>query len=330
MSSLEGIFPHSMMAPCARSTAGTLTVTASHTASLRYVRPSRRVVSCWPGQRMVERGWISPTGCEKLDAKTCMRTRYDLKSGCVASAVCLISGGIPLSKIGVRTTNASAENLIPFTHWMTPPHMPKRFSTQMYLYLLPVSQSIAHETVVPVPTHDGGLEHTAATFDDASAWLAKARAGEIFLFPPQCYLLTLLSGFFRGAPPPDVNASTWYLSQRDKLTEFLKAVPTSQRCAHPTAQIPWAEKVMSPTSLFVRKSDGRVVLGLDKPGSELAGTDHGGDWDRVVLVKFRKTGPTEVEVRWREDVVREERGAAGEGEANRRVEGIGGRGNSKL
>lgn len=76
---------------------------------------------------------------------------------------------------------------------------------------------------------------------------------------------------------------------------------------HATASIPWAEKVMSPTVLFMRRSDRRVVLGLDKPGPELKDTKRGGDWDRVVLVHFLKDGPRDVEVRWREDVMREER-----------------------
>lgn len=66
---------------------------------------------------------------------------------------------------------------------------------------------------------------------------------------------------------------------------------------------------MSPTSLFVRKSDSRVVLALDKPGPELANTGRGGDWDHVVLVRFTKSGPTGVEVRPRDDVLREQREA---------------------
>lgn len=59
--------------------------------------------------------------------------------------------------------------------------------------------------------------------------------------------------------------------------------------------------------MFVRRADGRLVLGLDKPGKELAGTQRGGDWERVVLVSFRKEGPRDVEVRGREEVLREER-----------------------
>ena len=59
----------------------------------------------------------------------------------------------------------------------------------------------------------------------------------------------------------------------------------------------------------MRKSDGRSVLALDKPGPELADSGRRGDDERVVLVKFSKEGPRNVEVRLRRDVLSEERGA---------------------
>ena len=80
--------------------------------------------------------------------------------------------------------------------------------------------------------------------------------------------------------------------------------------------IPWSDKVISPAALFVRRGDGRIVLGLDKPGPELKGTTRGGDWERVVLVNFRKEGPRDVEVRGREEVVKEEREGGEEEEKN--------------
>lgn len=73
--------------------------------------------------------------------------------------------------------------------------------------------------------------------------------------------------------------------------------------------IKWADKCMSPTGLFMSKKDGRSVLALDKPGPELTGSERGGDEDRVVLVKFSKEGPRDVEVRWRREILEEERGA---------------------
>ena len=68
---------------------------------------------------------------------------------------------------------------------------------------------------------------------------------------------------------------------------------------------------MSPTGLMMRKSDGRSVLALDKPGPELKGSGRGGDARRVVLVRFSKEGPRDVDVRERAEGVAEEKEEAG-------------------
>jgi len=49
------------------------------------------------------------------------------------------------------------------------------------------------------------------------------------------------------------------------------------------------------------------VLALDKPGPELKDSGLVGEKERVVLVRFKKEGPREVEVRWRKDVLGEQR-----------------------
>ncbi|KAF6803230.1 nudix family [Colletotrichum sojae] len=203
------------------------------------------------------------------------------------------------------------DRLIPFTRWVTPTNVPKRFATQMYLYMLPPSASAGveaaqHEIIVPTP--DGGVEHTAARFDDASAWLARADRGEIILFPPQYYLLHLVSKFCSSGSAEGADVAR----QRQELQRFLARVPTAESeaaRAQPTSSIPWADKVMSPHNLFIREGDNRIVLGIDKPGPELKGLGRGGDWERVVLVRFTREGPREVEVRAREDVLREEKEA---------------------
>lgn len=70
---------------------------------------------------------------------------------------------------------------------------------------------------------------------------------------------------------------------------------------------PYSEKCISPYVLALphRRCDGRVVLGLDKPGLELEEYGLQGDSERVVLVKWSKEGPRELEVRWRRDVLKE-------------------------
>ncbi|KAF4124987.1 NUDIX domain [Geosmithia morbida] len=201
------------------------------------------------------------------------------------------------------------DNLIPFTRWITPANVPKRFTTQMYIYLLPLDTTLPSEMLVPTP--DGGVEHTAATFAHASTFLDRAAGGEIILFPPQVYLLHHVARFLPAPGDGDGDGSADHrASQRERLVNFLRAVPTTSSAAahgHPTSRIAWADKVISPHTLFLRKADGRVVLGLDKPGPELATTSRGGDHESVALVRFAEGGLSDVEIRLRAHVLAEEK-----------------------
>ncbi|KAI1433915.1 hypothetical protein GGR50DRAFT_457645 [Xylaria sp. CBS 124048] len=209
------------------------------------------------------------------------------------------------------------ENLLPFTRWITPLGPPKRFTTQMYIYMLPLEDDdldpvvSAAQNEALIPTPDGGAEITSAHFDDAATWLRRQHEGNVTLFPPQLFLLHLLSQFLTGpGAGMGKEARGHYAEQRDRLREFLDGIPTSSKHKeHSTSSIPWAEKVISPVMIGVRE-DGRSVLALDKPGRELLGSERGGDWERVVLVRFGKKGPSEVEVRDREEVLAEERARA--------------------
>ncbi|TVY24629.1 putative nudix hydrolase [Lachnellula hyalina] len=195
-----------------------------------------------------------------------------------------------------------SDALHPFTRWITPPNLPKRFTTQMYIYFLPLTQTSAQNIIsayiVPTPTSDGGVEHTAALFASCWDWLNQATKGEVMLFPPQYYLMHLLSPFLIPSPTP---LSTQELQkQRDAVLGFLQGDGDGKG-------VKWADKVMSPVGLLMRKSDGRSVLSLEKPGPELVGSGRAGDAKRVVLVKFSKEGPRDVEVRWRKEVLDEEK-----------------------
>jgi hypothetical protein len=197
------------------------------------------------------------------------------------------------------------DSLLPFTRWITPTNVPKRFTTQMYIYFLPLAQistkNISSAAVIPVPTSDGGVEHTAALFASCQKWLDQARRNEIILFPPQFYLMWLLSPFLSVS---SVSLSTAELQkQRDGVLEFLNGDGDGRG-------VKWADKVMSPVAILLRGSDQRAVLALDKPGPELEGSGRGGDEKRVVLVKFSKEGPRNVDVRYKKDVLEEERAAS--------------------
>ncbi len=76
-----------------------------------------------------------------------------------------------------------------------------------------------------------------------------------------------------------------------------------------TGDPPWGEKCISPSGILWKQGDGRAVLALDKPGPELEGSGRRGDADRVVLVRFNKEGPRELDVAWKKDIIREEREA---------------------
>ncbi|KAB8248006.1 hypothetical protein BDV35DRAFT_403892 [Aspergillus flavus] len=203
------------------------------------------------------------------------------------------------------TAVPDTEQLIPFTRWITPTNVPKRYSTQMYLYFLPLplesDKSLLSELPaegereeIQIPTSDGGIEVTEARFLPASEWLRLAGSGEVVMFPPQILLLHLVSQFLDQAPRI-TNSVDELRRRRAELVDFVH-----------TGSPPWTEKCISPKMLKM-SSDGRAVLALDHPGPELKGTDRQGEPDRVVLVKFAKGTARQVEVRWKKDVFAEDK-----------------------
>lgn len=176
----------------------------------------------------------------------------------------------------------------------------------MYLYFLPlplesdkrVLQEMPTEgerDEIQIPTSDGGIEVTAAEIRPSAEWLGMAGRGEIMLFPPQYMLLHLVSQHLDKQPRPD-NSVEELGRRRRELIDFVHSGST-----------PWSEKCISPR-MFKISSDGRAVLGLHNPGPELKGTNRTGELDRVVLVEFVKgVGPRNVEVKWKKDVLEEDR-----------------------
>ena len=157
---------------------------------------------------------------------------------------------------------ADIEGLIPFTRWVTPTNVPKRFTTQMYIYFLPTSatsplsedaQADSEEEIkIPTPTTDGGLEHTTARFLPASAWLRLAQEGRIILFPPQFYLLHQVAQHFDNLSSPTAYGSiSREPLQRDELEARRKSLEDFVKTSSP----PWTEKVISP--IVVPARDGK-------------------------------------------------------------------------
>lgn len=211
---------------------------------------------------------------------------------------------------------ADTEGLVPFTRWVTPTNVPKRFTTQMYIYFLPTLTSTPlseaarddseAEVKIPVPTTDGGLEHTTARFLPASAWLRLAQEGRVILFPPQFFLLHQVAQHFDNLSSPTAYGSISKESlpreeleaRRKRLLDFVK-----------TGEPPWTEKCISPSVQpprdGKRREDGRVVLGLNRPGPELeeAKTGRKGVAEECVLVEFKKEGPRKLAVISREEAM---------------------------
>ena len=198
--------------------------------------------------------------------------------------------------------------LVPFSHWITPVKNARRFTTQMYMYYMPlphqknsdVSKDIPSKkgSEVQVPTSDGGIEITEAQFLPATEWLRRARIGEIIMFPPQVMLLSFVAQFLdkpgpNGESPRSISPEESE-KRRAELVNFTR-----------TSTPPWTDKYISPRPVG-QYEDGRLILGLDWPGPELEKSEKKGETDRVVLVRFKKEGPREVEIRWRHEVLGEQ------------------------
>ncbi|KAF2404596.1 hypothetical protein EJ06DRAFT_535753 [Trichodelitschia bisporula] len=196
-----------------------------------------------------------------------------------------------------RGTPDTAASLIPYTRWVTPTNVPKRFTTQMYIYFLPVAGSSqqqnvgplpsSSEAVIPTPTSDGGIEHTAARFLPPSTWLELARSGEVIMFPPQFFLLHFMAQFL-NLTAPSKSSSGHLEEQRQKLRDFVKQQEFGDAC-------------ISPVAIGGLYGNGRSVLRLDSPGPELKGRDRKGVKDWVVGVEFRKEGPRKLEIQLTKD-----------------------------
>ncbi|KAK5716952.1 hypothetical protein LTR17_016245 [Elasticomyces elasticus] len=224
---------------------------------------------------------------------------------------------VPFPKwLAQKGGRADVEGLIPFTRWVTPTNVPKRFTTQMYLYFLPtlnstpITEATANddeaEVRIPVPTTDGGLEHTTARFLPASVWLRLAQEGRIILFPPQFFLLHQVAQHFDNLPSPTAYGS---ISREPLPREALEARRKRLQDFVQTGDPPWTEKCISPTALPPRdgkmRADGRAVLGLNKPGPELEAANLGrkGVAEQCVLVEFKKEGPRKLAVISREEAL---------------------------
>ncbi|KAH8626910.1 hypothetical protein IG631_18928 [Alternaria alternata] len=174
------------------------------------------------------------------------------------------------------------------------------------------------EIVIPNPTHDGGIEHTAARFLPPNKWIDLARQNRIILFPPQFFLTLLLSPYLAAtvtspsSPTPSISELQL---EREKCLDFLR----KPRMYEGKPEVSFAEACISPIVLgkgqYGEKGQDGVggvdkdtaVLVLDRPGKEVEEQEGGkgrrGLREWVVTTRFKGEGPRDVDVRRREDVL---------------------------
>ncbi|KAJ3528975.1 hypothetical protein NM688_g7919 [Phlebia brevispora] len=96
---------------------------------------------------------------------------------------------------------ADISALLPFTQWITPPNVPRRFHTHFYVTFLETTPSSSFSSgtkVERIPTPDGGQEVIAARFVQPSTALRECESHKIRLMPPQFYLVTTLASILQG------------------------------------------------------------------------------------------------------------------------------------
>jgi len=101
------------------------------------------------------------------------------------------SGKLSFPNFLKKNDLAMRRDLYPFTQWITPKGVPRRFHTHFYVaFLEDTPSSVRGENRLPTP--DGGLEVISTSLKRPSAYIESFLKGEISLMPPQFYLLTTL------------------------------------------------------------------------------------------------------------------------------------------
>ncbi|KAG5647318.1 hypothetical protein DXG03_000856 [Asterophora parasitica] len=143
-------------------------------------------------------------------------------------------------------------SLLPFTQWITPVNVPRRFHTQFYVTFLSASagfSSGAKQDRIPKP--NGGQEVVSARFLHPEDALAEFRAGKITFMPPQVYILQTLSEIFKSR----------------------QNMPAERERVQKLSSGPFGRMVINPRPLSAPDKDGRSILTYE--GDETRGGSKG-------------------------------------------------------
>ncbi|CAK7268911.1 hypothetical protein SEPCBS57363_003331 [Sporothrix epigloea] len=192
-----------------------------------------------------------------------------------------------LSSVGGIPDN---ENLIPFTRWLTPPI--SCTETAKAGDVTPTSASKDKNGASADQT-----EVIEAEFATAASWVQRARDGDIILFPPQLYILSLLAPLLKGEAGN-------YAAERRAVADFVNGGPVPGEDL--ATFVSWADRVICPRMIGKLPDDKkeRTVMTLEHPGIELKGTGRAGDAYRAIVVGNVPPGPPrEVELFLRADIM---------------------------
>ncbi|KAF8469919.1 NUDIX domain-containing protein [Gautieria morchelliformis] len=94
----------------------------------------------------------------------------------------------------------NVDSLLPFTQWITPPTIPRRFHTHFFVTFIPASSIDlpADHGLRHLPTPDGGIEVISVRFLKPQDAISEFKAEKIALMPPQFYLLSTLASILQG------------------------------------------------------------------------------------------------------------------------------------
>ncbi|KAL6301597.1 NUDIX hydrolase domain-like protein [Sparassis latifolia] len=140
-----------------------------------------------------------------------------------------------------HSLTADVSSLLPFTQWVTPPTIPRRFRTQFYVAFLQSAPSTGFSAggkQERLPTPDGGQEVIAARFVHPRTALEESRTQRIVLMPPQVYLLSTLADILQGGENT--------LAQRERVGALSRGL--------------FGRMVVNPRPLPERDPEGRTIL----------------------------------------------------------------------
>ncbi|KAF5381066.1 hypothetical protein D9615_004108 [Tricholomella constricta] len=173
-------------------------------------------------------------------------------------------------------------SLLPFTQWITPVNVLRRFHTQFYVAFLPAAPSSGFSSGAKqdrIPKPDGGQEVVSARFLHPEDALAEFREGKITFMPPQAYILQTLSDILQG---------------RESIPAQRERVQTLSRGL-------FGRMVINPLSFGAPDTKGRSILTYE--GDETRGGSKG----RLhrVLIKAGKGGISEIKLQRNFDIFTE-------------------------